>query len=194
MDKYSVKGQLSKSFCLSCLTEYELLSHHTTAVDKDAQNSNGMSAGIVPSGGYLVILNVWSSLCYWDLTLQQSATRMCCSNNAANQQNGSCWFVMACWTCQAADAMVSRKCCFWTGCTSTRSQGSLMRALFCLNSVPVITSSSQSLSRKPQLLQWGKIWRGNLRHWWKRWKPRQTRSAKSRGIACRWGTFMFMLL
>ena len=132
---------------------------------------------------------VWSYFCYWDLMLQQPATRMCYYNKAANQQNCSAWFITACETCLAADATVSQKCYFWTGCTSTRSQGSLMQALFCLNSVLVITSSCQSLSRKLQPLQWGKIWRGNLRRWWKRWKRRQTRSAKSGGIGCRWGAF-----
>lgn len=176
--------------CLSWLTEHELLAYCITAVDTATQNSNRMSAEIMPSGSYLVILNVWfeawSCLCCWDFLLQEPATRMCCRNNATDQHNCCHWLAMACWMWLAADAVVSLKCYFWTGDTSTRSQGDLIQALFCVNAMLVITSSCQSLSRKPQLLQWGKNWRGNLRHWWERWKQRQTKSAKSGGTGCRW--------
>lgn len=130
----------------------------------------------------------WSSkpLLVDNLMLQLSAARVCYFTDATHQQNCSDWF-MTPWMCWAADA-VDFWNCFWTMYTSSRNWGSLMQALFCLNPMLVTTSSCQSLSRKLQPLQWGKIWRGNLRCWWERWRQRQTRSARSGGIGCRWVT------
>lgn len=122
-----------------------------------------------------------------NLMLQLSAAKVCYFTDATHQQNCSDWLMMP-WMCWAADAVDSWKCCFWTIYTSSRNWESLTQALFCLNPMLVTTSSCQSLSRKLQPLQWGKIWRGNLRRWWERWRQRQTRSARSGGIGYRWVT------
>lgn len=176
-------------FCLFWLTEHELLLYCTAAVGTDTQNVNWISAAVKLSRGYLVIFNihfeVGSYLDHWHSVLQQPATMMCYCNSAANQQNcsyGLLWCVEHVWLLMLwfPTSVISEPG------TRCRSQRSLMQALFCLNCVLVITSSCQSSSRKPQLLQWGKIWRRNSRHWWERWKQRQTKSAKFRGIVWRW--------